>query len=195
MVFEIGCVGWTDVVRSLTAPLGSAFWSSFRPASASDIQRIESSIDRKLPGDFIEFYRTIGYGSFSKGGKIYSPDEILASLGAPIYFVLGSLTPGKEWCSEEAHRRLWLSRGIENPEPSRFTGQALTLNRVSLLDLLQVGSNGCSCYHQIHVGPEPRRIGYCLLTESQTLEDEAPNFSRGLVKLISFYLMDSDKEE
>ena len=45
----------------------------------------------------------------------------------------------------------------------------LTLGDVKLYDLLQFGSNGCCCYHQLYVGPEPAPLRYCLLTDSQEM--------------------------
>ncbi len=43
--------------------------------------------------------------------------------------------------------------------------------------------------------PEPGAIQYCLLTDSQTMEDEAESFSAGLDKILAFYLMDLEDEE
>ena len=192
MPFVIGRRGWVDELKSMTAPLGEDFWSNCTPCSAQDILALEQKIGRPLPPDFVEFYRTIGYGEVSEGGGFFSPEEILKCIGATIYFVLGSLTPGEEWCTEEEHRQLWLTRGLINPLPDRFTEEALTINGTRLYDLLQVGSNGCCCYHQLYVGPEQGAFQYCLLTDSQTIEDEAESFSAGLEKILAFYLMDLD---
>jgi len=114
----------------------------------------------------------------------------LQCLGAPIYFVLGSSVPGAEWCTEDDHRRLWLTRGADNPAPSRFTQDVLTLDGIPLYDLLQVGSDGSCCYHQLHVGPNPRPFEYCLLTDSQTLENTSQSFSAGLEKILASYAED-----
>lgn len=190
MALRIGSSGWVNDLRALSAPLGKDFWAGFRPCSAADLRRLEGAIERPLPQDFVEFYRMIGCGQFRQGGELYSPDDIIQCIGAPVYFVLGSMLPEAEWCSEEEHRRLWLTRGVENPAPDRFTDGALTLAGIKLYDLLQVGSNGCCCYHQLLLAPAPKPFGYCMLTDSQTMEDVSDSFSSGLEKMIAFYAAD-----
>ena len=190
MTLEIGRKGWVEEVKALTAPVDENFWSHFAPCSAQELKTVEQKLGRTLPPDFVEFYRTLGYGDFSEGGGFFSPEEILMCVGAPIYFMLGSLFTGEEWCSEEEHRQLWLTRGAVNPAPAQFTDEALTVAGVRLYDLLQVGSNGCCCYHQLYVGPEPGPFEYCLLTDSQTVEDQAADFSAALEKILAFYLED-----
>lgn len=112
--------------------------------------------------------------------------------GPAIYFITGSLSPGTEWASEEEHTKLWLTRGALNPDPQRFTHEILTLDGVKLYDLLQFGSNGCCCYHQLYVGPDPAPLRYCLLTESQEMEDRAATFSEGLWKILHAQLEDAN---
>jgi hypothetical protein len=141
-----------------------------------------------LDPEFREFYRKIGYGAFPQYGQFYSPNELLLGAGPAIYFITGSLSPGSEWATPDAHTRLWLSRGRENPDPGRFTDQVLTLEGVKLYDLLQFGSNGCCCYHQLYVGPEPAPLRYCLLTDSHTMEDQSATFSEGIERIIGFQL-------
>ena len=191
-MLKIGTRDWVKTLKAITKPLGSDFWSGFRPASESELRSAERQLGRKLAPEFREFYRTIGYGDFPKFGQFYAPDELIAGAGPAIYFVTGSLTPGKEWASLEQHTRLWLSRGRENPDPMRFTDDALTLEGVKLYDLLQFGSNGCCCYHQLYVGPEPAPLRYCLLTDSQEMEDRAASFSEALEKILAFHLLDTE---
>lgn len=188
VVLQIGSTGWVSDLKALSAPLGDDFWAGFSPCASDDLRRLERAIERPLPHDFVEFYRTIGCGQFKQGGGLDAPDEILQSVGAPIYFVLGSMFPGAEWCSDKEHRRLWLTRGAQNPSPAKFTDSALTLGGIKLYDLLQVGTNGCCCYHQLLIAPEPKPFGYCLLTDCQTLVDVSDSFSSGLERMIGAYL-------
>jgi hypothetical protein len=144
---------------------------------------------RKLPADFKEFYRLIGWGSFERGShSFYSPKDILDCLGAPIYFVRGSCVPGSEWATAEDHRRLWVSRGRKNPDPGKFTEEMLTLDGVRLYDLLQFGADGNCNYHQLCVGPEPAPFRYCLLTEGGIMENKAPSFSAALKYMVEQYI-------
>ncbi|HET6879140.1 MAG TPA: hypothetical protein VFI31_03230 [Pirellulales bacterium] len=188
-MFRIGTADWIGELYQMTEPLGRNFWSDFRPASESRLQNAEQQLGRKLDPEFCEFYCTIGYGSFpGLEGQFVAPEEFIYGAGPAIYFITGSLTPGKEWATPEQHARLCLSCGQDNPNPGRFTEESLTLNGVKLYDLLQFGSNGSCCYHQLYVGPEPAPLRYCLLTDSRAMEDKAASFSEGLEKVIGFYL-------
>ncbi len=192
---RIGTHGWVKTLKEITDPLGPDFWSGFKPASESELRKAEAELGRKLDPEFREFYRKVGYGDFpSFGGQFLAPDELILGAGPAIYFITGSLTPGAEWASPEQHKRLWLSRGAENPDPRRFTDEVLTLDGVKLYDLLQFGSNGCCCYHQLYVGPEPAPLRYCLLTDSQEMEDRTASFSEGLEKILDFHLLDVSSE-
>ena len=188
-MLRIGATGWLNDLRAITEPLASDFWAAFTPASERELQTVESQLGRTLDPEFREFYRTIGYGDFPKFGQFNSPDELVLGAGPAIFFITGSLTPGKEWATVDEHQRLWISRSRENPNPSKFTDETLTLNGVKLYDLLQFGSNGCCCYHQLYVGPEPAPLRYCLLTDSQTMEDQSATFSEGLERIIAFQFM------
>jgi hypothetical protein len=188
VTIQIGSPNWVKDLKEVTNPLGSDFWSDFARVGEVELDELGKQIRRKLPDEFREFYRSIGYGSFPFGGGFYSPSDIVACLGAPIYFILGSLTPGREWATEEDHRELWLTRGVMNPAPDKFTDIALTFEGVKLYDLLQFGSDGCCCYHQLYVGPEPTSFRYCLLTDSQTMEDKSLSLSLALERIVSFYL-------
>ena len=188
-MFKIGTDNWVRDLRQMTEPLGRSFWSDFRPASKQQMSAAEKQLGRTLDPEFCEFYCTIGYGSFPELlGQFDAPEEFILGAGAAIYFITGSLTPGDEWATPEQHTSLWLSRGRDNPNPRRFTDEALTFNGVKLYDVLQFGSNGCCGYHQLYVGPEPSPLRYCLLTDSQEMEDSATTFSEGLEKVIAFYL-------
>ncbi len=187
-MLKIGAINWVWDLQQMTEPLGRDFWSGFRPASEQQLRVVEQQLGRELDPEFREFYRTVGWGSFpDRCGGFNEPDHLLLGAGPSIYFITGSLFPGKAWATEEQHTRLWLSRGRENPNPLKFTEEAMTLDGVKLYDLLQFGSNGCCCYHQLYVGPEPAPLRYCLLTDSQTMEDGASSFSEGLEKIIAFY--------
>jgi hypothetical protein len=194
MMIQIGSPNWIEDLKETTSPLGSDFWSNFVQASEAQLNELEKQAGRKLPDEFRELYRSIGYGSFSLGGGFYSPDDIIVGLGAPIYFVLGSLFSGKEWATEEEHRQLWLTRGAVNPNPGKFTDTALTLEEVKLYDLMQFGSDGCCCYHQLYMGPEPAPFQYCLLTDYGKIEDKSPSVSLALEKIVRFYLSNLESE-
>lgn len=188
---KIGTHGWVRELRSRTELLGSEFWSGFTSATESDLRQIETHIQRNLDPEFREFYRKIGYGSFCNRpgyGDIYSPEEIIQAIANPIFFVTGSMTPGAEWAPLDRQVELWLSRGRSNPNRTRFTAKALTLDGVRLYNLLQIGSDGGCRYHHLYVGPEPAPLRYCLLTDSQELTDRAMTFSEGLEMIIQHYL-------
>jgi hypothetical protein len=192
-MLKIGTHDWVKTLKGITEPLGADFWSGFKPASESELRSVEAQLGRRLDPEFHEFYRRVGYGDFpDRCGQFYAPDDLIIGAGPSIYFITGSLSPGEEWATPEQHTRLWLSRGRENPDPSRFTEEVLMLDGVKLYDLLQFGSNGCCCYHQLYLGPEPAPLRYCLLTDSQEMEDRAASFSEGLEKILAFYLLDTE---
>jgi len=190
-MLDIGALNWVRDLKEITEPLGSDFWSRFTPATESELRCAEKQLSRRLDPELREFYRTIGYGAFPQYGQFYAPHDFIHGAGAAIYFITGSLSPGAEWATEEEHLKLWLSRGRVNPDPLRFTDDILTFDGVKLYDLLEFGSNGCSCYHQLYVGPTPAPLRYCLLTDSQEMEDRAATFSEGLWKILQFQLNDA----
>jgi hypothetical protein len=190
-MLRIGADNWVRTLQEMTKPLGPDFWAGFKPASDMELRSVESQLGRRLDAEFREFYRTIGFGDFPEWGQFVAPSELILGAGPAIYFIRGSLSPGKEWASAEQHTELWLSRGRKNPDPDRFTEEVLTLDGVKLYDLLQFGSNGACCYHQLYVGPEPAPLWYCLLTDSQEMEDSAATFSEGLEKILAFHLLDT----
>src|SRR5262249_39745050 len=86
--------------------------------------------------------------------------------------------------------------GAFNPSPEKYAEDALLFEDVSLLDLLQCGTNGLCCYHQVHVGPPSGPLGYCLLTPECTMEDRAPSFSEGLKQILTHHwFWDESSEE
>lgn len=189
---QIGTENWLRALKAITEPLGSDFWSAFTPAAESELRSAERQLGRTLDAEFREFYRTVGYGPFPSYGGFSAPHEFILGAGPAIYFITGSLSPGKEWATEDEHTKLWLSRGAANPDPERFTDEILTLDGVKLYDLLQFGSNGCCCYHQLYVGPDPAPLRYCLLTDSQEMEDRAATFSDGVWRILQFQLQHAD---
>jgi hypothetical protein len=193
-VLQIGTGNWLRTLKSITEPLGSDFWSGFIPATESELRSAEKQLGRTLDAEFREFYRTVGYGNFPYYGDFCAPEEFIRGAGPAIYFLTGSLSPGDQWATEEEHARLWLSRGRDNPNPKRFTEDVLTFDGVKLYDLLQFGSNGCCCYHQLFVGPEPTSLRYCLLTDSGTMEDRSVTFSEAICRILQFQLQDLESD-
>src|SRR5512143_1831658 len=128
MYIQIGSPNWRNDLITSTSHLGDGFWDRFTPVSEDQLKLLEMEIGRRLPDEFKEFYRLVGYGNFEPGSGFYSPADTLACLGAPIYFVRGSAVPGKEWATEEQHRHLWITRGKDNPNPQAFTEEVLTLD-------------------------------------------------------------------
>ena len=190
-MLKIGTTNWVRDLNQMTESLGRDFWSNFQPASEEQMRTVEQKLGRMLDPEFREFYCTVGYGAFPTFGQFVDPDELILGAGPAIYFITGSLFPTDKWATPEQHTRLWLSRGFDNPNPLRFTEEVLTLDGVKLYDLLQFGSDGCGCYHQLYVGPEPAPLRYCLLTDSHEMEDRATSFSEGLEKVLAFHLLDS----
>jgi hypothetical protein len=189
MNYENSSINWRNNLISVTKELGETFWNRFTPASSEELERLEIRINRKLPEDFKEYYRQIGFGAFERGGNVlFSPKDIFECLGAPIYFVLGSLIQGSEWATEEEHRDLWISRAKINPNPKLFTEDILTLDGAKLYDFLQFGADGNCCYHQLYLGTDPAPFGYCLLTDSGTIEKKTSSFSVALMQMIEEYI-------
>jgi hypothetical protein len=184
-MIRIGTEDWHSALIERTNRLAHDFWADFRPAEAEDLDRIERETARKLDHEFREFYMKVGFGRFPNGGNFYSPHDILQCLPNPIFFVCGSLGPYEPWATETEHRQLWISRGRSNPAPRRFTTEKLRVGGIYLYDLLQFGTDGMCCYHQLYVGPEPAPARYCLLTPEGTAEDFSDSFSAAIDKIIS----------
>lgn len=183
--FKIGKGTWVEEIRYYTAELNPDYWAGFRALNSVEIGRIERDTGRNLPEDFKEFLRVFGCGRFPEpyGGDIYSPEEFIHGSHGHLFMILGS----SKWASDEEQRRLYVTRGAYNPNPTKYTSEALLFEGVDLLDLLQIGTNGLAGYYQIYVGQKPGRLGYCLLTPEPSLEDEAPSFSEGLKKILTHH--------
>jgi len=91
MKIEIGSDNWKKKLFTATKELGEEYWNRFKPVDYKELETLENQINRKLPLDFKEFYQTIGYGFFEPGNGFYSPEDIIKCLGAPNYFIRGSL--------------------------------------------------------------------------------------------------------
>jgi hypothetical protein len=173
---------WIDAVKSWGEQLHQDYWSHFKPVRESEIRACEDQLKRTFPPDFRAFLVNVGSGPFPErfGGAIYSPAEIWEGCPGPLWMLLGST----DWASPEEHRRLYATRGAFNPAPDRFTKETLNYQGVSLFDLLQIGSNGSCCYHQLCLGSAAGNFGYCLLTPEGTIEDKEPSFTDGLRRII-----------
>jgi hypothetical protein len=178
-----------DWIEQLKSGKKAGLWAGFQPATELEIEALESAISRSLPDDFRQFYSRIGYGPWpeSYGGDIYSPEDFLQTVGAPLYFVLGSLFPGDEWGTREQHAQLWLSKGLSNPAPTKFTPEALMYHGVKLIDLLQIGTDGCAGYQMIHLG-SPSPIGYMVIPESGEPELVCASFKEGILRLTDWLI-------
>jgi hypothetical protein len=170
-----------DWIKELEAGVKASLWATFTAASPQDLLEIEKSIRRPLPEDFRVFYQRIGYGQWPNpyGGGVYSPKDIIATIGAPIYFALGSLMPGEEWATAAQHRELWLTQGKVNPDPHRFTERALGFHGMSLLDLLQIGTDGSAGYQMLNLS-NSSRIRYLVAYESTEIDLASDSFREGV---------------
>lgn len=179
--FVIGRQAWQERVRQITDEISPNYWNGFTPLPDAEITALEHNLNRALPNDLRDFLKVFGHGSFSKfGGGIYSPDDMITACPGPLWMTLGS----SDWASADAHRLFYTSKGRENPDPKRFTSAALSQLGFSLLDILQIGTNGSCGYLQVFVGDRPRPFGYCVLYYKE-IEDPLPTFSDGLFNIIS----------
>jgi hypothetical protein len=193
-MIQVGAANWVRDLKGVTDPLGPNFWSEFTPATEAELREAEKQLGRTLDAEFREFYLAVGYGYFPIFGGFDPPSKFIHQVGSPIYFITGSLTPGAEWATEDEHQRLWLSRGLQNPDPARFTDETLTLEGVKLYDLLLFGGDGVCCYHCLYIGPEPAPLRYCLLT-SFGMEDPRDTFSEGLWRILELQLEENEDNE
>lgn len=175
--FQIGRGDWAAEMRSITSKIRPGYWNDFAPVSEAEVARVEREVNRALPYDFRLFWQTFGHGRFPEpfGGHIYSPEDVCEVCHGPLLMKLGSV----DWASDDDQRHFYRSRGAFNPAPARFTPEALIFEDVNLLDLLQIGTDGCCCYHQLFVGPSSGPFAYCLLTPD-IIQDRAVSFSEGL---------------
>jgi hypothetical protein len=183
--FVIGKGSWEQEIRYFTHDLDKGFWLDFHPVSTSEVARIETETNRKLPGDFKEFLRVFGCGGFPLkfGGDISNPEELILGCHHHLWMVLGSA----DWVGAEEQLGFYVTRGTYNPNPAKYTGDALFFDDLNLLDLFQIGTNGMGCYHQIYVGEKQSNFGYGLLTPEITMEDASSSFSEGLRRILTHY--------
>jgi hypothetical protein len=183
--FVIGQGSWIEEIRYHTSELSPHYWADFQRLSLEEINTIEKEVGRRLPDDFKEFLGCFGSGRFPEPyyGSIYTPEDFIHGCHGHLYMLLGS----SAWASDNEQRRFYVSRGEFNPAPKQYTLEALFFEDVNLLDLLQFGTNGLSCYHQVYVGEKPGPAGYCLLTPECTMEDASPSFSEGLKKILTHH--------
>lgn len=181
--FHVGRGDWFREIRVFTDQFDHHYWDDFRPCGEADIAACERAINRALPGDFREFLLRVGAGNFGcGGGDVYTPEEIVLACHGPLLTLLGSA----DWATDDEQRQLYSSRRAHNPRPELFTAEALIFDGVSLLDLLQIGSDGQGCYHQLHLPDRPRLFGYCLLDcGGESLDVRLPSFTDGLKRILT----------
>ncbi len=179
--FIIGQRGWQEQIRQITDEISRDYWNGFVTVSETEIISLEQNLNRKLPSDLRDFLYSFGYGPFTEyGGNTYSPDEMILACPGPIWMQLGS----SEWASDEDHRQFYISRGRENPDPRRFTTAAINQLGFSLLDLLQIGTDGSCGYLTVFVGDRSNHFGYCVLHGTE-VENQLATFSDGLFSIMS----------
>jgi|GEM_PF-1888544 len=181
--FIIGQGNWFREARTFTNQFDPHYWDDFRPCREGEIAACERAVNRRLPGDFREFLLGVGAGNFGSGGEIYTLEEIVLASHGPFLTMLGSA----DWATDEAQRRLYASRGADNPRPELFTDDAMICDGVNLIDLLQIGSDGQGCYHQLYLADPPRPFGYCLLDCGESFEDRLPSFTDGLKHILTMH--------
>jgi len=180
--FCIGVGEWASVVRKAGEAIDRSYWDRFRPWTEGDLALCQRLVGRTFPDEYRAFVLTFGTGDFASrfGGGFYTPVEVIAACHGPLMAVLGST----EWASDAEHLHFYATRGTYNPSPDRFTPVALRFSGTTLLDLLQIGTDGSSGYLQIGVGNPPGPVGFGVLLGDQ-LEDVQPTFSAGLRHILS----------
>jgi hypothetical protein len=181
---RIGDTGWEQSLRSETAELSPNFWVDFEAVSLQEIERLENVLQRDLPGDFKLFLTTFGCGNFPSPfwGGFFTPREVIDGCAGPLFMLLGS----GSWASHEDQRRFYVTRGTFNPAPDKFIATVINYAGVDLLDLVQVGYDGMSCYYQlICPAASDSRPGFCKITPEGAFEDRHPSFEAGLNAILS----------
>jgi len=180
MKFVVGNGNWGNEIREQTTAISPAYWTEFQPLGASEIAVIERETNRKLPEDFTEFLKTFGFGRFPGPfyGGFWPPNDILTGCIGALTMAL-TLADIKD-VSHEAIRRLYISRGAENPAPDRITEDVFLLDDLNVLDLFIVGDDGACGYHALFVGRQPGPLGYCNIAPGPSIVDRAKDFSEGL---------------
>jgi hypothetical protein len=194
--FTIGQGQWDKHIRDLTAEMDAQYWMEFHPVAEADVAKIESETHRKLAPDLKEFLRVFGAGWFPQkfGGGIYMPTDMTQGCHMHLAMVLGSLG-SSPWASEEGQRRYYVTRGQFNPAPDKYTEEAVRLEDVSLLDLMQIGNDGLCGYMQVYVGDAPPPFGFCIIRPERQIERRAGSFSEGLRTLLNVHWAWDDPPE
>ena len=179
----IGISGWEARLEAATSNFGASFWTRFTPVSAAEVASLEATLNRTLPADFRCFLAMIGAGDFPDefGGGIFDPGEIIEGCAGPLLMHLGS----GPWATDEEHRAFYVSRGANNPNPAKFVSGVTDFRGIDLLDLVQMGYDGMSCYYQLFCEGAASGTGFCRITPEQTLEDKCRSFSGGLWMILS----------
>ena len=181
--FKIGEGNWLSVINEYGRSIRPDFWDDFKPVPESDIVTCEKEINRPFPADFREFWRIKGSGQFAGrvNGDIYSPKEVVLGCDGSIHM-----------CVKDAYRqgadivrRLYITRGSENLAPNVFSPATMRLDDIAFVDLIQVGTDGMCCYHQLVTDGGISGFGYCLLTNSCEIENKQPDFSAALVSILT----------
>ena len=190
--FTIGHGQWAEQIRYFTTELDPNYWKNFRPCTVDEILTIERETQRTLPEDFKEFLRIFGHGSFVWPflGGIYDPDEIISVCHAHLWTFLQS----GDWASGEEQQKFYVSRGVFNPNPEKFTPDVLTTEYGNLFDLMQIGTDGLCGYHLLGVASPPASFGYGLLDVQGGVNDMAGSFSDGLRHILNHHWMGENEE-
>jgi hypothetical protein len=180
---EVDQTTMLDEVLAVGREVDGSYWDSFSPATEEQIEKIERELQITLPSDFREFYLRVGWNreALPGGGSIYSPEDLIKECATNIFFVTGSRTKGAEWASLEAHEKLWKSNGSENPDPTKFTGEAMNFHGVPLWHLLDVGFDGIGATINVYTGPADPPFRFCKIHQSE-LSHTASSFYEGLLK-------------
>lgn len=183
MKLIIGSENWPQDLRKWADSVERELWRDFIPVPPDEIELLGKSLGRVLPGDFRAFLSIVGSGNFPVrfGGGIFSPTEILEGCAGPLVMLLGS----SRWASDEDNRRFYITRGEFNPDPERLVSSVTKYDNIDILDLVQIGYDGMSCYYQL-VCPITTRpqFGFCRITPDGVFDDRAESFSRGLTRML-----------
>lgn len=180
---RIGAGAWRESLDACGRDIHPDFWSGFVTASPQEIKECENALRRTLPEDFKVFLRGIGYGKFPRhiGGGIDSLEDIVMECVGPIWMTVH----GANKIPDNELHTFYVSRGAINPAPHLLKPTSLVVCGVNVLDMVQIGTNGMCCYHQLVLDPHRYGFGYCLLTPEATLEDRRGDFSAALVTILS----------
>lgn len=195
---RVGEAGWVERLRGEAEGFDAGYFEDFRPVSAARLDEVEREIRRELPRDYRLFMETFGWGTFRAGGGLYSPEDIVAACHGPVVMHTGW---GMDH-DEEMLRQFYITRGGNEPRPAEVQVAALPDLGFSLLDLVQIGTDGNCGYLQLHVGDAKKTggLGFCLLHESEVY-DRAASFSHGLHIMLTRHwcwandILEDDMEE